>query len=201
MTKPLAVPPLLPRGTFTGVPGQFRGWCDTASQGRKSDGHRWVGRQFGRKLLQYVPHDLSDDEWLTLVHRMEMKFLLEDTDWQGLGEWLRRHFPLMMRLIPRDRFEDFLAGLKDSYDEGELMEEFPPGFEPVQVNLDDPCEGDGYVRIVYHKPIPREVVYQCPAPACREKSRALIEKHAAENNLPIVNLGETIATVRELADK
>ena len=66
------VPPLLPRGSFTGVPSHFRGWCDTASQGGKSGGYQWVGRQFGGKLIGYVPHDLRDYEWLTLVHQMEM---------------------------------------------------------------------------------------------------------------------------------
>lgn len=195
------VPPLLPRGSFTGVPSHFRGWCETASQGGKSGGYQWVGRQFGGKLIGYVPHDLRDDEWLTLVHQMELTLLRADTDWPGLAEWLRRYFPLMMRLIPKDRFDSFLAGIRESYDEGEMMREFPAGFEPVEVNLDDPCEGDLYVRIAYHHPFPREVIYQCPAPACREKSRTMIEQYAAENGLPIVNLGETIATVQEITRK
>jgi len=201
MKKALPVPPLLPRGSFTGVPGHFRGWCDTASQRGNSGGYRLVGRQFGRKLLGYVPHDLSDDEWLSLVDQMEKKLLREDTDWQGLAVWLRRYFPLMMRLIPRDEFDSFLAGVRESYDEGEMMEDFPAGFQPVEVNLEDPCEGEGFIRIVYHHPVPREVVYQCPAPGCRKRSRAFIEQYAAENNLPIVDLGGSIATVQELGDK
>jgi len=195
------VPPLLPRGSFTGVPSHFRGWCDAASQGGPGGGYQWVGRQFGGKLLGYVPHDLRDDEWLTLVRQMELMFLREDTDWQGLAVWLRRHVPLMMRLIPAERLDSFLAGVKEAYDTGEMMKEFPDGFEPVEVDLDDPCEGDLYVRILYHRPTPREVTYQCPAPACRERSRAVVEKYAAERDLPVVDLGETIAVVQELGDK
>jgi hypothetical protein len=184
-----------------GVPGTFRRWCETAARDGKSDAYRRVGRRFGQKLLEYVPHNLSDDEWLTTVQRMEATVLEGGADWQGLAAWLHRHFPLMMRLIPKDRFESFLQGLKESHDTGEMMEQFPEGFEPVDVNLDDPCEGDGYVRIVYHKPVPREVLYQCPAPRCRERSQAIVEGHAAARNLPIIRVGETIATVEEIARK
>ena len=201
MKQVRGVPPLLPRGSFTGVPTHFRGWCDTASQAGESGGYQSVGRRFGGNLLGYVPHDLRDDEWLTLVRQMEMKFLRDDTDWQGLAGWLRRHFPLAMRLIPTDRLDAFLAGFKESYDEGEMTGDFPEGFEPVEVDLDDPCEGDLYIRIQYHRPVPREVTYQCPAAACRERSRAVIEKYAAEHGLPIVDLGGTIAAVREPVGK
>ncbi len=205
------VPPLFPRGTFTGVPSHYRGWCLTASRGGNSGGYRWVGRQFGSGLLGYEPHDLELDEWLTLVDRMDKQFFrhhevsssvsrLESADREDLEGWLRRHFPLMMKLVPTVRFEGFLDGFVEAYTEGEMMEDFPVDFEPVEVDLDDPCDGRGFVRVVYHRPYPREVVYQCPAPSCREASRAAVEKYAKTHGFPIVDLGETIATVAKVSE-
>ena len=204
------VPPLFARGTFTGAPGHFRGWCLTASQGGSSGGYHWVGRQFGGGLVRYEPHDLEPQEWLTLVDRMWKQcfqrrqrgasLVLGAVDREGLKSWLHRHFPLMMKLVPKGRFEVFLDGFVEAYTEGEMMDDFPGDFEPVEVNLDDPCNGDGYIRAVYYRPYLREVVYQCPAPACHEASGAAVKEYAARMGLPIVDLGDTIATVRGLSD-
>lgn len=210
MTHRGLVPPLFPRGTFTGVPTHFRGWCMTASQGGNSGGYRLVGRQFGRGLLGYEPYDVEPEQWLTLVDRMVEQYFhsrprgkvlsVGFVDREGLKGWLHRHFPLMMKLVPRERVEGFLDGFVEAYTEGEMMEDFPIDFEPVEVNLDDPCDGLGYVRMLYHRPYPREVVYQCPAPSCREASRAAVERYAAVYGFPIVDLGETIATVNKLGE-
>src|SRR5215831_11796155 len=131
-------PPLLPRGSFGGVPARFRGWCQSASFGGNSGGYRSVGYQFGQGLLTFEPHDLEPDEWLTVVHRMdEQLFGGRSRDAiapEGLGDWLRRHFPLMMRLIPTDRFDRFVEGFVEAHDDGTMMDDFPMSFEPVDVD-------------------------------------------------------------------
>jgi len=182
----------------------------TASRGGNSGGYRWVGRQFGRELLSLEPHDLEPDEWLTLVNRIVRQCLeltegdkfpsgQQCVDRAGLDGWLRRHFPLMMKLIPNDGFERFIEGFVEAYMNGEMLDDFPATFEAVEVNLDDPCCGEGYIRVYYNRPSPREVVYQCPAQSCREASRAAVEEYAKRQGFPIVDLGETIATVHELS--
>lgn len=194
------VPPLLPRGSFKGVPSHFRGWCYTASSGGSSGGYRRVGYQFGKNLIGYDPDDLEADEWFTVIRRMDEKFFgdirsYDDVDFDGLRNWLRRHFPLMMPLIPTDRFERFVEGFVDAHKDGEMMADFPKEFEPVEVNLDDPCGGEGYIRVWFHRPTTREVVYQCPAPSCRDASRVVVETYAKRMRASIVDVGNGIAAV------
>jgi len=203
------IPPLFPRGTFTGVPSHFRGWCATASEGGSTGGFRGVGRQFGKGLLEYVPNDLEHEEWLTLVDRMDKKYFLKQEmspsnfrlvsiDRDGLADWLRRHFPRMMQLVPRKRYDAFLDGFIESYQEDEMLVDFPADFESVEVNLDDPCNGVGYVHANYFHPHHRRVTYSCPAPSCRDVSRAAVEKYAKDRGLLTTEVGESLAAVEDL---
>lgn len=200
MSANVLVPTLFPRGTFAGVPSHFRGWCATAAQGGATGGYQSVGRRFGDELLDLQPNDLEHEEWLTLVDRLVKQCLArEPVDRGAIQAWLRRHFAPMMRHVPGKRFESFIDGFIESFEAGEMLDGFPSEFEPVEVNLDDPCDGDGWIRAVYHRPFVREVLYQCPALGCREASRAAVEAYAKERGMSIVHQGETIAAVRDLS--
>jgi len=195
------VPPLLPRGAFTGVPTHFRGWCATAAQGGATGGYRWVGNRFGEELLELQPHELEEDEWFSLVDQLVKQGLdRESPDRKAIEEWLRRHFPLLLRRVPRKRLGAFIVGVIESYETGEMLDDFPFDFEPVTVDLSDPCNGEGCITKMLYRPFPRQVIYQCPRTACREASRRKVEAYASTNGLILVSLDDgTVAAVRDLS--
>lgn len=206
---PQVLPPFS-RATFTGVPTRFRGWCYTASEGGRSGGYRWVGLQFGNELLSLEPYDLEPDEWHTVVHWMVTECIdpgVEDdasgtaapVDYEALDVWLHRHFPRIMKLVPKRRRRQFIDGIVEAYEGGEMLADLPCDFEPVELDLDDPCGGVGYIPVGFDRPTPRYVVYQCPAPSCREASRVAVETYARENDLPIVEVGDVIAAVMDMS--
>jgi len=181
----------------------------TASQGGNTAGYYWVGRRFGDELPELVPDDLETDEWLTLVQRMVEQFINPrdrvgapmdpgSIDRDSIAAWLRRHFPLMMRLVPKDKFSRFIDGFLEAYAEGDMMDGIGADFLPVEVDLDDPCCGRGYIRIYYHRPR-RVVTYQCPAPSCRDASRRAVEEYGSREGVTVVNLGNSIAAVQALS--
>lgn len=205
-----SIPPVLPRGTFTGVPGSFRGWCGTAREGGGTGGYKWVGERFGEQLLEHVPHGLESDEWLSVVWRMTHSFLEAPAVGEaavaarnaGVEAWLSRRFPRLMTQVPRKRIASFIEGIDAAFASGEMFEDYVVDDEvrAMKVDLDDPCGG----LVVVWRQFPRQrafAAYQCTAPACRDASRAEVEKVAEREGMAVVSVGDGIAAYGVIADE
>jgi len=104
-------------GVHTGIPGCFKGWCWTASRGGNS-GYETVGYQLACSVGQEIPYDLEQVEWTDEIDALLA--LLNTDDRDAVMNWFDRHYPRMMKLIPKKRRAQLFNGITRAYEDGKV---------------------------------------------------------------------------------
>lgn len=106
-------------GQHTGVPTFFRACCHEASQGNE-----WTYAHPGYHLAIHLwgqqPYDMDDDQWAKETDRLTNALDHQDDD--AVWNWFKEHFPKCMKLVPTRRKAQFVAGVRQAYEEERIGE-------------------------------------------------------------------------------
>jgi hypothetical protein len=106
-----------PRGIHSGVPSFFRANCYEASKGG-AGGYVNAGWHLASAVGTQSPYDVELDEW---QHEVDaLKLLLDHDDNEAIWKWYACHYPRCMQLVPSRRREQFVAGVRQAYEEGRI---------------------------------------------------------------------------------
>jgi Holliday junction resolvase RusA-like endonuclease len=101
-------------GQHLGVPTFFRACCHEASRGNE-----WTYAHPGYHLVIHLwdqqPYDFDEDKWSKEIERLTGA--LDQGDDDGVWNWFKEHFPKCMRLVPSRRKDQFVAGVRQAYEE------------------------------------------------------------------------------------
>jgi hypothetical protein len=98
-----------------GVPTFFKACCFEAANGG-ANGYAHPGWHLAASLGTQVPDDIErDDDWQEEVEALEQ--LLADNDDESVWAWFKRHYPKCMALVPVRRRMQFVAGVRQAYED------------------------------------------------------------------------------------
>src|SRR5262249_4351797 len=101
---------------FRGVPTFFRALCAEAARG----GYYRPGYELARHMMDLVPYEAEGDDWLDELVEFRGLFEAGDLDDPRIREWLVRHYPRCMELVPERRQRQFNLGVSDAVNDGLL---------------------------------------------------------------------------------
>jgi len=101
-------------GQHTGVPSFFRACCHEARRGNRCT-YAHPGYHLTIHLWSQQPYDMDDDKWAKETDRLTNALDQHDDD--GVWNWFKEHFPKCMKLVPTRRKAQFVAGVRQAYDE------------------------------------------------------------------------------------
>lgn len=104
-------------GVHGGIPNFFRAACHTAAQGGSS-GYASAGWHLANSLGTQLPYDLDEDEWAEEIEGLQT-FAAED-DGRAIWDWFVAHFPKAMTLVPAQRRDRFVEGVRRAWEEGRI---------------------------------------------------------------------------------
>jgi hypothetical protein len=106
-------------GQHTGVPSFFRACRHGASRGNEWT-YAHPGYHLAVHLWDQQPYDLDGDQWAKETDRLTNA--LDQQDGDGVWNWFKEHFPKCMRLVPPRRKAQFVAGVRQAYEEERINE-------------------------------------------------------------------------------
>jgi hypothetical protein len=92
-----------------GCPNYVRAWCRKAEVGTMQRGYRDVGYLLAPDVLDFRPHQTTRGEWRNTVTRLQEVCLSGNA--QEVLAWCRESYPGLLRVIPRNRHGEFVAGV------------------------------------------------------------------------------------------
>jgi len=104
-------------GQHSGVPTFFRACCLEASEGRQFT-YAHPGYHLALHLHSQQPYDLAEEEWTKEIEYLCR--LLDSDDVEGAWNWFCEHFPKCMKLVPKRRLGQFVAGVSEAYADGRI---------------------------------------------------------------------------------
>lgn len=107
-----------PVHVFSGVPTHFRACCRDIQTRRVNAGYEYVGTKMAHFLRSDSPFTVEDDEWNALVDAFVA--LLDAGQDDAAIAWLVAHYPKCMALVPTRRRQQFLKGIREVHQQGEL---------------------------------------------------------------------------------
>jgi hypothetical protein len=61
---------------------------------------------------------VPDDAWGERIEAL--CGLIDDTDAAGIWNWFHEHFPKCMKLVPKRRMDQFVAGVSKAHEDGRM---------------------------------------------------------------------------------
>ena len=104
-------------GQHSGVPSFFKACCAEAKAGR-SFTYAHPGYHLTMHLRSQQPYDVPDDAWGERIEAL--CGLIDGADAEGIWNWFYEHFPKCMKLVPKRRLDQFVAGVSKAYEDGRL---------------------------------------------------------------------------------
>jgi hypothetical protein len=101
-------------GQHCGVPSFFRACCAEASRGREWT-YAHPGYHLAIHLSSQEPYDLDEDGWAKEIERLVRALDQQEDD--TVWSWFKQHFPKCMRLVPSRRKDQFVAGVRQAYEQ------------------------------------------------------------------------------------
>ncbi len=98
---------------------RFKHNCEVALKGGEDDGRFWdVGWLFASGLEHEAPACADEHEWPGCV--AILCELINDQDHEAIWMWFSDHFPDYRMLVPEAEWKEFVTGIVDAYDDGEV---------------------------------------------------------------------------------
>jgi hypothetical protein len=109
-------------------PTFFVACCHEAARGG-TNGYAAAGRTLARRLHDLAPWEMEEDEWEEELRLLEDRLYpprdggllaIFNPDDEQVWEWFTRNLPRCTALVPRRRREQFLAGVYEAVEEGDV---------------------------------------------------------------------------------
>jgi Holliday junction resolvase RusA-like endonuclease len=101
-------------GQHSGVPTFFHACCHEASSGHQYT-YAHPGYHLAIHLSSQQPYDLAEVVWAEKVK--QLCSFLDKSDNEGAWNWFCEHFPKCMKLVPKRRMDQFIAGVVQAYED------------------------------------------------------------------------------------
>jgi hypothetical protein len=109
-------------------PTFFVACCHEAARGG-TNGYAAAGRTLARHLHALAPYEMEEAEWEEELRRLEDRLYppreggllaIFNPDDEQVWEWFTRNLPRCTALVPRRRREQFLAGVYEAVEKGDV---------------------------------------------------------------------------------